>query len=275
MIWIAIAVPALAAELLLAFLLFAAARKRRRLAAALKAAAAAEVAAPLPALLRQLVSQGGVPHNVVPQGGAGTGGGIVRLTQRCALRFSPGGAWHDMEAQTLVAVAAPGFVQQAKIKAGPLAVLRTADAFVAGRGSLEARLFGLVPIARAEGAAADRSEAIRYLAELLRAPDALAQVPGLSWQELDAASVRVRVATASGSAEALLRLAEDGSVVLRAERPRASGDGAVPTPWEARLRNLQPIGGRQIFTESELCWLLPGGAFPYWRGCIAAYRLEG
>ncbi|MBC6404971.1 MAG: hypothetical protein GDA41_04470 [Rhodospirillales bacterium] len=274
MIWIAIAVPALAAELALMLLLLAAARKRRRLAAALKTAAAAEVAAPLPAVLRQLVSQAGVSHGGVAQGEAGTGGGIVRLTQHCALRFDPGGAWHDMEAQTLVATASPGFVQQAKLKAGPLAVLRTADAFVAGRGSLEARLFGLVPIAKAEGPAADRSEAIRCLAELLRAPDALAQVPGLSWQEIDAAAVRVTVATASGSTEALLRVAEDGSVILRAERPRATGAGAVPTPWEAQLRNRRPIGGRQILTESELRWLLPGGAFPYWRGRIAGYRLE-
>ena len=47
------------------------------------------------------------------------------------------------------------------------------DAFVQGAGRLTVQLYGLITVANAAGAGIDRGEALRYLAELPWAPDAI------------------------------------------------------------------------------------------------------
>ena len=58
------------------------------------------------------------------------------------------------------------------------------DAFENGRGRLDVKLRGVVPIVRGRGAEIDRGEALRYLAELVWCPLALLQNTAVSYSEI-------------------------------------------------------------------------------------------
>ncbi len=264
MSWLWLVALLVGVDLLVTAVLLWRALKRRRLIARLRRAEPPAVTAELPGALRRYAEACGAEPGAR---------GLVRLKQHCELRFAPDQSWHEMEAVSLVATGSPGFVWQASMKVGPLPLVQVVDAFVEGRGFLDARLLSLLPLAAAKGAAADRAEAIRYLAELPWAPDALLSVPGLTWQEVDSETVAVELPSGGGAARVSLRFGEDGSVTARSEaRPRATSGGLVPTPWEARLWNPQQLGGRRLPSEGEAAWLLPEGRFVYWRGRLTDYR---
>lgn len=266
MSWLWIVALLVAVELLVTAVLLWRGLRRRRLIARLRRVEAPTATTELPELVRRYAETCGA------EAGAN---GLVRLKQHCELRFAPDQSWHEMQAESLVATGSPGFVWQASMKVGPLPLVQVVDAFVAGRGFLDARLLSLLPLASAKGAAADRAEAIRYLAELPWAPDALLSVPGLTWRAVDAETVEVAVPTEGGPVRVTLRFDADGGVTARSEaRPRATSGGLLPTPWEARLWNPQPLGGRLLPSEGEAAWLLPEGRFVYWRGRLSSYGLE-
>ncbi len=266
MLWIWIAAVLVVLDLAVTAYLLWRALKRRRLIAALRRPAEGAVGQALPPPARAYAEACGAVEGAR---------GLVRLTQRCSIRFQPDQDWHELEAQSWIATEAPGFVWQASMKAGPLPLVQVIDAFVAGEGLLDARLLWLLPLAHAQGAGADRAEAMRYLAELPWAPDALLSVSGLIWREVEEGSLEVECPTRAGPARVRLTFDREGGVSVRAEdRPRAVAGGLVPTPWEGRFWNPQPIGGRRLPSEAEVAWLLPEGRFVYWRGTLVDYRLE-
>ena len=266
MFWIWLVVAAVALETLVtAFLLWRLYQRRRLISGLRKVRAVAEPSA-LPPRLRAYAEAAGAEP---------AASGLIRIRQDCEIRFQPDQSWHQLKAESLVSLGAPGFLWQAKAKAGPITLVSVIDAFVAGEGLLDARLLSLVPLARAKGEAADKAEAMRYLAELVWAPDALLSSPGLTWQELPDGSIEVQTETKSGPTRVRFMLDETGCGWVRAEdRPRAVSGGAVPTPWEGRFWNPQRVGSRLLPSEAEVAWILPEGRFVYWKGRLLDYQIE-
>ncbi len=265
LLWIWLAVAALALDLAITAFVLWRAYKRRRLVARLRQPFAE-------------ASQGSVPPRVrayaEAAGAVVEAGKLIRIKQSCSLRFQPDQSWHELKAESLVAVQQPGFIWQGSIKAGPLPLVSVVDAFVCGKGLLDARLLSLLPLAQAEGEAADLAEAMRYLAELPWAPDAILQTPGLTWLEQADGGFTVEAQTASGPARVTLWLDENGGRVRAENRPRAVKGGAVPTPWEGRFWNPQRIGQRLLPSEAEVAWILPEGPFVYWKGRLLDYKID-
>ncbi len=267
MVWIGLIIAAVALDVAIFLLVLAFARKAKRLIARLQRAVPDERPRKIPQAVKDFAQLGGADRKA-PR--------LIRLRQRCEMRFQPGQSWHDLEAESVMSPLTPGFVWQAKLKVGPLALVSVIDAYVEGIGLMEARLLSLLPMARSRGGEANRGELMRYLAELPWAPDAILHNPELAWHQFGEDCVEVSAPCPGGPAR--VRLYFDKGDIVRAEaadRPRAVDGGVENTPWQARLWDYREIAGRRIPCRAEVAWILKDGPFVYWRGEVTDYRLEG
>lgn len=154
--------------------------------------------------------------------------------------------------------------------AGPVAI-RVVDEYAAGRGRLEARIFG-VPVMRQAGRATVVGEALRYLAELPWVPHAMAHNPALEWHELGDHSVEVACRAGVARPAVTIEFDAAGDIVRAgcAARPRLVGKSAVPTPWGGDYGDYRVLGGMRMPARAEVYWELAGGRFVYWRGSLTA-----
>ena len=209
--------------------------------------------------------------------GALPSGGHVRLTQAAEMEMKPGAGWQPIKAEQVIGLRQAGFVWQARQVAGPVTVVRVIDAYVAGGGLLQARLLGSIPVARAEGAEMNRGEAMRYLAELPWAPDAIAMNRDIRWRMLESGEAEARLEMVPR--DAVVRFAFDAAgdiATIRAEdRPATGPDGnTVLKPWEGHFSDYREMGGRRIPARGEVGYVEPEGYRPYWRGGIVDYAVN-
>jgi hypothetical protein len=109
--------------------------------------------------------------------------------------------------------------------------------------------FGSLPLARAAGPQADKSELMRYLAELAWAPHAMLHNPQLSWREIDAAIVEVAAESQAGTARVRL-IFENGDIarIEADDRPRIVGRRIVATRWQGHYSDYREMNGCRIPT---------------------------
>lgn len=220
-------------------------------------------ASSVPEIVRRFASRA-APATPVPL--------AIRLRQHGDMRANEGEAWLRFSAEQAIRVRAPGFVWLARMRVAPLLAMHVLDAYDEGRGQLEARFLGAVPITQASGPAVDRGELMRYLAELAWAPQAMLHNPHLRWRQLDAATVEVSAASADGPAR--VRLGFEAGDLRRIEaddRPRTVGQAVVPTRWYGRFGAYRTMAGVRIPTRAEVGWAPQGRPFACWRGEITAY----
>lgn len=196
----------------------------------------------------------------------------VVLDQRGALRMKPGGPWLDFTATQSSAIRETEFSWRARVRMAPLMTVSVKDGYRAGRGILDARLWGLVPVAHAEGPDVDQGEVQRYLAELPWNPLALAHNPDLRFEARPNGAIRVAAGPAAHHVD--LFFDDAGDIVRTFAGNRPFGDQG-PTPWEGAFTGYRVLGGLRVPTHGEVRWLLPSGPFLYWRGKITRLLLEG
>jgi hypothetical protein len=203
------------------------------------------------------------------------GGGLVHLTQSGDMWLKPGAAPLAFTARQTIAVSEVAFFWRASFRmAGvPLHII---DYCAEEQGGLEGRLLGAWPVVRMIGGASMfRSEALRYLAELMWAPDALLFNPQLEWRVVDARTLAVAVGKNDRRCEVRLILDEAGDPV-RAEaedRPRLEGRAITSCPWVARAGDYRSMGGRRIPAYGEVAWIVDGVEFIYWRGRLTTWSV--
>jgi hypothetical protein len=185
----------------------------------------------------------------------------------------PGGHPLPFTAVEEFAVEEVAFFWRARFPVIPFVSMRVLDGYAAGRGRLEARLFG-VPVMRSSGPEMAEGEAIRYLSELPWVPHAMLANRALEWSDIDARTVEV--ATRVGAERVAFRIELDaGGDIMggSAERPRTEGKKIVRTPWASTFGDYAVVGGVRIPTHGEVRWELPEGRFTYWRGTITSLEL--
>lgn len=200
---------------------------------------------------------------------------LVRFTQTGEMQLKPG-RWLSFEAVEEAQVDRVEFLWRARFSLAPLVTIRVRDWFRDGDGGLEARLFGLVPVARATGPETARSEAMRYLAELPWFPPAIVGNPELGWRELDAGSVEVATGVGDSEAAVTFRFDEAGDIAsaFAPDRPRQEGSRFVDRPWSGTFADYEDVGGLRVPTRTEVSWELPDGRFTYFRGRVTGLELE-
>ncbi|WP_306006069.1 DUF6544 family protein [Aquicoccus porphyridii] len=251
-----------------------AARRFRREAAALVGRV---VAGPAPDGIRD-----DLPQAVAALGLRGTGGNpplapALHLTQAAEMTLAPGKGWQPITARQVIGVATPGFVWEAWQMRGPLVSLRVIDSYVEGHGLLAARLMGSVPVARVQGGEMDRGEAMRYLAELPWAPDAILANRAVLWRVLEDGRIEARLAMTPRDAVVCFTLDADGDIVeMNArDRPATGQDGhSTLRDWRGRFHDYGMIGGRRVPLRGEVGYVEGEGFAPYWRGRITGLATD-
>jgi hypothetical protein len=227
------------------------------------AAPAGELPAPVARYLQQALAQ------------AGAAPMAVGLAHRAQLNRSlTRDAWWPVRSRQWMAVHAPGFVWSANLQGAPGLSVDVVDAYVQGRGELDAWLWGVLPLGRARGCGAiARGELMRWLAEAVLVPWALASCPGLRWRAIDADHAEARLVAAGVAATLRFAFGEDGLVrSVQGERPRLVGRRFVDTPWIGRWSNWQRRDGVLVPTDGEVAWRIDGRPRPYWRGTLATWQ---
>ena len=220
----------------------------------------------------------GPVRSVALRAGAGQGGAIraVRLKQRAEMQLDASKPWQPLSARQVISVSTPGFSWLACSRKGPVAVLSILDAYVAGSGLLQARLFGAIPLADAHGPDLSRGEAMRYLAELPWAPDAILVNPDIEWSVAMDGWIEARLSLEAGTALVRLRANDHGEIVeiTAKDRPARLPDGTTALmDWRGLFSAHAEMGGRRIPLAGEVGYVVDGNYRPYWRGRITSYEL--
>ena len=110
---------------------------------------------------------------------------------------------------------------------GGLLACRGREALLRGRGAMEWRLWGALPLARSEGGHLDQSALLRWLAEAVCFPPALLPSPHLRWLPAEAGdpphSARAVVTLGGAAAAATLTFDGEGRFVELRSRGLLSG----------------------------------------------------
>lgn len=183
-------------------------------------------------------------------------------------------AWSRLRSRQWIAARRPGFVWSGSV-GGPLgSSVDAIDAYVAGRGEFAVWMAGVVPLGCVRGSdAIARGELMRWLAEAVYAPWALASCPGLRWKPVDAHHADAELSDAGVRVSLRFAFGEDGLVrsVHSGSRPRMVGRGFVDTPWVGHWSGWQRRRGVLMPTRGEVAWLIDGHPCPYWRGTLSTW----
>lgn len=208
---------------------------------------------------------------------------VARLTQTGALRVGTAGAagrWRPMTAVQHFRVAPAGFVWDARIRMAPLVRVFVRDGCMGGHGGMEARIWALVPMVRAQaGGALDTAALQRFLGEAVWLPTALLPGQGVRWRAVDDRRAQATLDAAGVTASLEFRFGPDGDVVevYAPARYREVSGRYLPTPWSVRLGRFAERDGMRIPLQAQASWLLPEGRYPYWSGHVQSihYGFEG
>lgn len=190
--------------------------------------------------------------------------------QRGEIRLAPERAWMPFTAEQTMDASRCGFVWHARFKMAPLLTGVVEDAYEDGRGRLDAKIWGVIPVAHARGLEVDRGEAQRYLAELVWCPMALRHNPELHYEAVDARTVRVW--TVEPQTYVDLAFDEAGDVCGASTTTRMRGDAAEP--WHGRFWGYRDFGGIRAPAHAEVAWGVGDARFVYWRGEITSLALH-
>ncbi|MDF0598584.1 DUF6544 family protein [Psychromarinibacter halotolerans] len=201
----------------------------------------------------------------------------VHLTQLAELQREPGGPWYWLEARQTIATGEPGFVWEGWRPFCGTTKVRVVDSFVNGAGRLRVQILGLVRIIEAKGADVDRGEAMRYLAELPWAPDAILGNPSVSWRMEDEDHAVATLEAAGGPVSVRFRFDGAGDIVefFAKDRPKLQpGGGVVLCDWRGYFRNYRMIGTRRIPSEGEVGYVEGGVYDAYFQGRVTSYEID-
>lgn len=240
--------------------------------------------APLPALqyipdiVLNFVRRAGVDDNALAA--------TVTLTQKADMRLEKGGDWQALTAKQVISTGEIGFVWFAEQRMGFLTKFRVIDAYVQGEGQLHVKLLGSVPLVNYMGSDADIAEAMRYLSELVWAPDAMIGDLGLNWTVITERSVYVSVIlpneadnVGDGGIEVGVTYIfdDEGDIVeIHAEnRPAEIVDGkAVLRDWRIKVSGYKDFNGRRVPSKGEVGYIYEDGYEAYWRGELLSYSAQ-
>lgn len=186
--------------------------------------------------------------------------------------------WVPFTSRQRVTTARPGFDWDARVRMAPAVRVHVRDAYVAGRGRLEAAIGGLVRVMREPPSAElDRGEFLRFAAEAAWYPTALLPSQGARWVPVDDRTAELTLADGAVTATLTVRFGDDGLLesVRAAERTRVADGVRTVMAWSGRFWAYERREGMLVPLEGEVSWLPPARApMPYWRGRIERVAYE-
>jgi hypothetical protein len=191
----------------------------------------------------------------------------VRLKQEGELRLGERG-WFPFTAEEYFTTNPPGFVWTVKVKMVPLITVVGRDAYLGGRGSMDMRLLGLIPVAKDSGPDIDQADLLRFLNEIMWFP-AGAVSPYITWEAIDANSARATMRYAGVSASATFFFDEQGRLTNMVAERFDREDGKVNL-WSTPITAYGEFAGVRIPVAGEGVYARDTGDYPYIRLRITA-----
>ena len=193
------------------------------------------------------------------------------LAQVGEMRLGPDRPWFAFSAEQRIEAERTGFVWHARCQLAPLLTGVVEDAYEDGQGRLDAKIWGVLPVAHGRGLHIDRGEAQRYLAELAWCPPALLRNRHLQFETLDEQRVRVWVGDRATSVDLEFDGGGDITGVYTAARPRERG---VTQAWRGRFFDYRDFGELRAPAKAEVAWETAQGPFTYFRCELNWLRLR-
>jgi hypothetical protein len=187
--------------------------------------------------------------------------------------------WKPFTSSQRVVTRKPGFLWNAQVSLFPSVPAQVEDSYIAGQGRLNAKVFGLFPVADLHGGGEiARGEFMRYFAEAAWYPTALLPSQGVRWEAVDGASARATIVDGPISLTLLIRFNDAGLIAsLHAESRGASvgKDGVmVMRPWDCAWSDYRPQSGMLVPMVGEVAWMRPEGRKAYFVGQVKKLRYE-
>lgn len=179
----------------------------------------------------------------------------VRLKQEGHLCLGDKG-WFPYTADEYYTLDPPGFVWTARIEMAPGVQVLGQDRYIDGKGHLEMRALGVVPVAADSGAEIDEGDLLRYLNEIMWFP-AGALSPYIEWEPIDEYSARATMTWEGRHGSAVFVFDDMGRMTNMVTERFDRDDGKV-VPWSTPINGYGefdgvrlPIGGEARYTREE------------------------
>ena len=188
------------------------------------------------------------------------------LRFRGRIRSAPDSRWMPFEADQQSFADQPTriFLMRARMFGLPVEAFHR---LLGGRATMQVKIGGLIPMVDAHGEVMDRSEAVTLFNDMcVLAPGTLLD-PGITWEQVDARTVRARFTNGGHTISAMLLFGDDGLLTnfISDDRSRASPDGKVFTRlrFSTPVRGYRDFGPARLAAHGEARWMLPEGEFTY------------
>jgi hypothetical protein len=187
--------------------------------------------------------------------------------------------WKPFTSRQRVVTRNPGFLWDAQVDMFPGVPAHVEDSYIAGKGRLKAKLFGLLTVADSHGdGEIARGEFMRYFAESPWYPTALLPSQGVRWEAVDDASANATIVDGPITLTLLFRFNDAGLIASVRAEARGAGagkDGAMfMLPWDCGLSGYQTQDGMLIPMVGEAAWVRPEGRKAYFVGKVQKLRYE-
>jgi hypothetical protein len=198
----------------------------------------------------------------------------VRLTQEGRFRQAKGQPWMSFTAVEHVTTDPPGFVWTTAMRLFPLLSISGRDSHRDGRGSIEMRALGLIPVAKASGPAIDQGALLRYLNETMWFPAAAARSPDITWEVIDASAARATIRYRDATGSAIFVFDAQGRPVDMVARRQDLARGRLET-WSTPISAYGQFDGVRIPVAGSGVWRYETGDFTYIELRITTYEGAG
>lgn len=181
--------------------------------------------------------------------------------------------WKPFTSRQRVVTRRPGFLWNAQVDMFPGVPAHVEDSYIAGNGSLYAKLFGLFTVANSHGdGEIARGEFMRYFAESPWYPTALLPSQGVRWEAVDDASANATIVDGPISLTLLFRFNDAGLIASVRAEARGAGVGKdgdmLMLPWDCGLSDYRPQDGMLIPMAGEAAWVQTEGRKAYFHGTV-------
>jgi hypothetical protein len=187
----------------------------------------------------------------------------LRLKQGGFFRLKPDQGWMPITAEQYFNADRVEFSWLGRVNMGSLLPVQAKDSFLGGRGNLNVKLLGLVPVVDARGPKIDQGEILRFLGETVWFPSAFLS-DTISWETTDDRSAKAAIRFQGITGSAVFHFNEKGEVTLiRAKRYMEKEGKFSMQDWEIRLEDYRVFDGLKVPAAAKVMWKLKEGDFIY------------
>lgn len=195
----------------------------------------------------------------------------VWLSQQSEMRLSPEKErWSSASSEQVFDADDPAFIWQ--VKMGPFSIIKGKDVFENGKGKMNIRLFGLIPVVNEAGPKIDEGSIQRFLGEIAWFPQA-ALKPYISWEQVDAHTAKAVIESHGTRGEGTFFFNSEGDFIrFSALRFKGNEADAERKEWVITAHAHDSFSGIRMPSELEATWKLEEGDWTWLKMEIKAVR---